>query len=136
MRSEILEKHREAKIEVYAVWFRNLMADFRFFWPSGALDDPRVVNLWDDQKVAGKWYAANVTRRGAEVEWDAWILYPPGKAFADSPLAWGRSIVASRERLRTEVENLLKPRAAWAEGSIREPTSSVENRPAEVAHDP
>ncbi len=106
MRSEILQKHREAKIEVYAIWFSSLPADFRFMWPSRALDDPRVINLWDNQKVAGKWYSANVTRRGAAVEWDAWILYAPGTAFADAPLTWGRPIVNSREKLRTALEKL------------------------------
>jgi len=115
VRSEILEKHRDAKIEVYAIWFRSLMADFRFFVPSGALDDLRVTNLWDDQKAAGKWYAANVTRRGAAAEWDAWILYAPGKAFADPPLGWGRTIVDTRERLRAELESLLLSRNSHAE---------------------
>lgn len=124
MRSEILEKHREAKIEVYAVWFRNLLTDFRFFWPSGALDDPRVTNLWDNQKAAGKWYAPNVTRRDAAVEWDAWILYSPGEAFGDPPLGWGRTIVESREKLRRELEGLLQPRNAPTEGeSLRQSTS-------------
>ena len=107
MRSEILEKHRETKISVYAVWFRELPADFRFVWPSGALDDPRVMNLWDNQKVAGNWYAANLTHRGSGAEWDTWIIYPPGKVFADAPLAWGHPIITSREKLRTELEKVL-----------------------------
>ena len=81
MRSEILEKHRKEKIEVYAIWFHNLPADFRFTWPSSALDDPRVTNFWDAQKVAGNWYASNLTQRRNGAEWDTWIVYPPGKAF-------------------------------------------------------
>jgi len=130
VRSEILEKHREAKIEVYAVWFRNLLVDFRFLWPSGALDDPRVMNLWDNQKAAGKWYAANVTRRDAAVEWDAWILYSPGKAFADPPLGWGRTIVDSREKLRRALESLLQPRnAPTEEESLRESASPTRSLP-------
>ena len=124
-----MEKHRDAKIEVYAVWFRNLMTDFRFVWPSGVLDDPRVTNLWDNEKAAGKWYAANVTRRGAMVEWDAWILYPPGKAFADSPLGWGRTIVDSREKLRTELETLLQPRSANVEESLRGSAAAAPSLP-------
>jgi hypothetical protein len=101
-----LEKHRDAKIEVYAIWFRNLPADFRFVWPSRALDDPRVTSLWDGPKVAGKWYAANLTHRGNGAEWDTWILYPPGKTFADDSLAWGRPIITSREKLRSELEKV------------------------------
>jgi hypothetical protein len=107
VRSEILEGHRDAKIAIYAIWFRNLPADFRFVWPSGALDDHRVVNFWDAQKVAGNWYGANLTHRGSGAEWDTWIVYPPGRAFDDTSVAWGRPIVTSREKLRTELEKVL-----------------------------
>ncbi len=108
MRSEILEKHPDAKIQVEAVWFRNLWTDARFLWPSSALDDPRVMNFWDADKVAGTWYAANLTQRRKGVEWDTWILYAPGKIFSDPPLAWGHPIVSSRERLRKAFEELQK----------------------------
>jgi hypothetical protein len=108
VRSEILEKHPDAKIQVEAVWFRNLWTDARFLWPSSALDDPRVTNFWDADKVAGKWYAANLTQRRKGVEWDTWILYAPDKTFSDPPLAWGRPIVGSRERLRKALEELQK----------------------------
>lgn len=119
VRSEILEKHPEAKIEVYAVWFRNVPADTRFLWPSGALDDPRVVNLWDDEKTAGRWYSANVTRRGEAIEWDAWILYPSGSGFADLPHEWGRTIVDTRERLRAKLGGLLEAPITRASGPLR-----------------
>ena len=106
MRSEILEKHPEAKTQVEAVWFRNLWTDARFLWPSGALDDPRVVNFWDADQIAGKWYAANLTRPRKGVEWDTWILYAPGQTFSDPPTAWGHTIVGTRERLLTALEKL------------------------------
>ena len=108
MRSEILEKHPDAKIEVYAVWFRNLWTDARFLWPSSALDDPRVGNFWDAQKAAGRWYAANLTRRGVTIEWDAWAFYAPGKTFSDPSVDWGRTIVETRERLAADVEILMQ----------------------------
>ena len=106
MRSEILEKHQKEKIEVYAIWFRNLPADFRFTWPASTLDDPRVRNFWDAQKVAGDWYAANLTQRTSGPEWDTWIVYPPGKSFGDAALAWGHPIITSREKLRSELEKV------------------------------
>jgi hypothetical protein len=107
VRSEILEKHPHARMSVYAIWFRNIWSDARFLWPSNALDDSRVANFWDSDKVAGTWYAANVTRQGRRIEWDAWILYPPGKRFSEPPLAWGRTIIDSRERLRAELDKFL-----------------------------
>jgi hypothetical protein len=125
VRSEILERHRETKIAVYAIWFRNLPADFRFFWPSSVLDDPRVVNLWDSQRAAGNWYAANLTHRKRGPEWDSWILYPPGKSFGDTSLAWGHTIVSSREELQSELEKVLESGERARTGKqLREPCSS------------
>jgi hypothetical protein len=98
---------------VYAVWYRNLWSDARFFWRSSTLDDRRVVNFWDSGKATGKWYAANVTHRTA-VEWDAWFLYAPDKGFWEPPLAWGRTIIDTRESLRANVGNLLRASGAKA----------------------
>jgi len=106
VRPEILEKHQKEKIEVYAIWFHTLPSDFRFTWPSSALDDPRVTNFWDAQKVAGNWYASNLTQRRNGAEWDTWIVYPPGKAFGDASLAWDHPIITSREKLRSELEKV------------------------------
>jgi hypothetical protein len=117
VQSEILEKQRDAKVKIYAIWFRNLPADFRFTWPSAVLDDPRVTNLWDSQKSAGNWYASNLTQRRSGPEWDTWIVYPAGRAFADSQMAWGHPIITSRERLRSELE---KARQQSTQGSHRE----------------
>jgi len=119
VRSEVLEKHPDSKIQVYAIWFRNLWTDARFFWLSSALDDPRAINFWDPEKTAGKWYAANVTRRGAVIEWDAWILYEPGKGFSDPPLGWGRTIIDTRKALRADVDNLLHLPTANAASTSR-----------------
>jgi hypothetical protein len=103
VRSDILEKNRDAKVEIYAIWFRNLPADFRFTWPSSALDDSRVTNFWDSEKLAGKWYATNLTKRASGPEWDTWIVYLPGKGFGGGSLAWGHPIITSREKLRSEL---------------------------------
>lgn len=103
MSSEILKKPIGAKTEVVAVWFPNLWTDTRYFWPSDALSDPRVVNFWDSDQIAGKWYAANLTHRRSGPEWDTWILYAPGQSFSDPPEAWGHTIVGTRERLRTSL---------------------------------
>jgi hypothetical protein len=108
VRSEILEKHPDANMKVYAVWFRNLWTDARFMWRSSVLDDPRVVNFWDSGKAAGKWYAANVTHREpGVVEWDAWFLYTPGKGFSEPPAGWGEPIIRSRESLGAYIDSAL-----------------------------
>jgi hypothetical protein len=108
VRSEVLEKHPDANIMVYAVWFRNLWSDFRFMWRSKTLDDPRVVNFWDSEKVAGRWYATNVTHRGPSVEWDAWFLYAPGIGFSVPPSGMGRTIMGTRESLRAAIDKSLQ----------------------------
>jgi hypothetical protein len=67
-----------------------------------------VVNFWDDQKAAGNWYAANLTHRKKGAEWDTWIVYPPGRSFDDTSVVWGRPILTSREKLRSELEKSLQ----------------------------
>jgi hypothetical protein len=114
VRSDILAKKRDAKVEIYAIWFRNLPADFRFTWSSSVLDDPRVVSLWDSEKLAGKWYATNLTKRASGPEWDTWIVYPPGKGFGDGSLAWGHPIITSREQLRSALEKATESAARAA----------------------
>ena len=112
MRSEILEKRPEAKTQVEAVWFRNLWTDARFLWPSGALDDPRVVNFWDADQTAGE--CTRLISRSA------------GKA---------RSGTLGSSTRRVRPSPILRRRGAtqsWARASAYEPPSRNCNRHSPV----
>lgn len=110
MQSELLEKNPGADLAVYAVWFKNLPSDARASWPSDVLRDPRVVHFWDEQEILGRWYAKNVTKRGTDVEWDAYFLYGPHAhwpATGPTHASWGRTIMETREQLRGYLRELL-----------------------------
>jgi hypothetical protein len=74
--SDILDRYPAAKLKVYAVWFDMLTGDSRQFLDTRALGDPRVTYYWDEGKVVGRWFSANVAGR-EDVTWDAYFLYGP-----------------------------------------------------------
>jgi hypothetical protein len=101
VQSDILEKNPNAKLKVYAVWFNMIPTDSRWLRQRRWLDDPRVVHFWDEEKLAGRFYAEHVTRAG-DVEWDAFFLYRPDASWAESPpeaMSWGRPIRNEKKRL-------------------------------------
>lgn len=106
---------------VYAVWFEMVASDARQRWPRGLFDDPRVQELWDEERVVGRWFASRPALGecrlgGGEVAWDAYYLFPPEARWQESPaplLASACPIVEGREQLRARVEALsrrAKPR--------------------------
>jgi len=61
---------------VYTVWFSMLAGDSRSGWHSGAMPDPRVTNLWDEQRIASQWFSQHIDGEQGYV-WDAYYLYGP-----------------------------------------------------------
>lgn len=118
---DLLEHYPNAKLHVYAIWFDMLASDARSRWSSTLLTDPRVIHRWDEPKAVGRWYAQHVSsmrplltpesRWGdGDVLWDSWTLYGPKASWASTETAptdlihWGRTIVASRETLKADLE--------------------------------
>ncbi|MBA2297742.1 MAG: hypothetical protein H0W14_06845, partial [Actinobacteria bacterium] len=64
----------DAKLQVFAIWMTMLPTDARSEWDDPIFDDPRVVNLWDEDRVLGQWLGQrdelNAGRFGPIV-WDA-----------------------------------------------------------------
>lgn len=113
MQQNILTADARADLRVYAVWFDNFDGDEREFVPSALLADQRVTQFWDEQKLAGRWYARTLTRPDDPdwVEWDAFFVYPPGSTWEQAgprPVRWGRTVIGKREELRAAVIPLLE----------------------------
>jgi len=106
-----LEETQGQPLVVYAIWFEMVGGDSESKWPSELLTDPRVEHFWDAEKVVGGWYGEHVTAKAAgHVEWDAWFLYGADAAWEAGPaplIDWGRTIVGTREELRTKTLELL-----------------------------
>jgi hypothetical protein len=106
VQQEILNKNDDPNLRVYAVWFNMLAGDSRRGWDGARLIDTRVTHLWDEQKVVGDWYSANVTREPTTT-WDFFAVYGPDAADLAKPLNSGRTIVSRSTQLKSSIEPLL-----------------------------
>ncbi|HET9251585.1 MAG TPA: hypothetical protein VFP58_05655 [Candidatus Eisenbacteria bacterium] len=112
MQTDVMERHPELRLKVYAVWFHMVWTDSRRRWPEHLISDPRVEHFWDEEKALGRWYSDRISD-GKHVVWDTFLLYPPGTRLGAPPeslLALGATIVEAREELRKAVEELERPR--------------------------
>ena len=106
---EILAKNPEAELQIYAVWFSMLYGDSRERWDSGGLEDPRVIHLWDEDRIAGRWFAEQ-EEFYAPVAWDAYYLYDSDARWSDTapPLeSLGSTILSKRDDLQNDLLALL-----------------------------
>ena len=114
VQTNVLEANPSAEIRVFAVWFNMIAGDERSRWPGTILDDRRVVHLWDARRTVGRWYAEDpqiraTTLTDSGVVWDAYFLYGRESRWQSTPsdlIDHGSTIMASRERLREQLESL------------------------------
>ncbi len=83
VRQHILDAHPHAQLTVYAIWLPMLAGDARGEWDAHVLDDPRVISLWDGERVAGRWFADHPI--------DGLSLSPPGYVVWDAYYAFGKT---------------------------------------------
>jgi hypothetical protein len=114
VQEQILEKNPSANMKVYAVWFPMIPTDSRsrWSWTAGAIDDKRVVHIWDEKKVVGQWLAKQLNYNGkdSEVLWDAYLLYGPQAQWESTPsplVSWGRTINDTRTEFEKSLSTLL-----------------------------
>jgi hypothetical protein len=121
VQEEVLTKHKDAPLEVYAIWFSMYPTDRRELWPADILTDPRVSHFWDEGKLVGTFYAnrfhemeglvtSGSTDLGAPILWDAYLVYGPDARWDDAPSGlrrWGRTILKTQDGLRQSVDDLL-----------------------------
>ena len=98
---------------MFAVWLPMLAGDSRSAWDSHVLDDPRVVNLWDGNRIAGRWFADHGTGGiggPGGVDWDAYFAFPAGSHWHAQPsglLAAGSDIIDNTDGLSRHFAPLL-----------------------------
>jgi hypothetical protein len=84
---------------VLAIWLPMLAGDSRSAWDSHVLDDPRVVQFWDGDRISGRWL--NDRRLGGlgypgGIVWDAYYAFPGDSTWLNQPsrlLAAGSDII-------------------------------------------
>lgn len=121
MQENILTKHKDADLSVYAIWFNMYPSDMRERWPADILTDSRVVHYWDEPKNVGKWYgerlremegsvAPNSAENEGPILWDVYLVYGPESRWDDAPTGlrrWGRTILKTQESLGQSVADLV-----------------------------
>jgi hypothetical protein len=76
-----------------------LAGDARSEWDRNVLNDPRVVQFWDGDRVAGRWFAdRQLGGLGGEgsIVWDAYFAFPDRATWRSEPtdlLAAGSDII-------------------------------------------
>lgn len=108
-----MDSHPNAKLTVIAIWLPMLGGDSRSAWDSHVLDDPRVVSLWDGDRVAGSWFAerqlGGLGGPGGIV-WDAYYAFSTDATWEKEPsnlIAAGSDIIAHTDPLERHLVPLL-----------------------------
>jgi hypothetical protein len=90
-----------------------LAGDSRSAWDSNVLNDPRVVQFWDRDRIIGRWLADHKTGgigSPGDVVWDAYFAYPAGSTWTNEPsglLAAGSDIISNTGGLTRAFSPLL-----------------------------
>ena len=90
-----------------------LFGDSRDRWDGDGMTDPRVSHFWDEQKVVGNWFSANV-RHNRGTTWDFYALYAPGDTSLATPVSSGGTIITHRNQLRAAISPMLHPASFMA----------------------
>jgi len=84
VQEEILQRHPSARLRVYAIWTVKQLGDARGRWDAAGLTDRRVVHLWDERGLTGRWFVDNLAGyRGPD--WDTYLLFGPEARWAAGP---------------------------------------------------
>jgi hypothetical protein len=101
VRKNILERYAASDVRVYTVWFDMLSGDSRILVDRRVLNDPRVTNYYDPDRLVGSFFAQHVDSGGG-IDWDAYFLYGPDASWTDAPAplaSSGGTVIDSSSRL-------------------------------------
>jgi hypothetical protein len=112
VQTNILERYPSADLQVYAIWLPMLSTDARSEWHEDLLADPRVRHFWDEERIAGLWFAkANTGGLGyAGIVWDAYLLFGPDAVWEAEPLPLagaGATVIGKSGELEDQARPLL-----------------------------
>ena len=70
-----MDENPEANIQVYAVWFNMLPNDVRQRADLNLIPAPRTTELWNEQRLAGRFFAENEGFNFGKIVYDVYYLY-------------------------------------------------------------
>ena len=90
-----MDENPEANIQVYAVWFNMLSHDAGQRVDLNLIPDPRTTQLWDEQRLAGRFFAENEGFNFGQIAYDVYYLYGTGAEWDLNPAL----LVSSEHRI-------------------------------------
>ena len=84
---------------MFAIWLPMLAGDSRSAWDGNVLNDPRVKEFWDGNRIAGKWFGEKQLGSlggPGSIVWDAYYAFPRNSTWTSEPsetLAAGSDII-------------------------------------------
>ncbi len=87
-----------------------LGGDSREKWEANLMTDPRVTQLWDAEKVAGRFFADQEGFIFGSVAYDIYYLYGPEAQWDIKPsplVSSGYTVMAKRNQLKKDIDRLL-----------------------------
>ena len=88
---------------------RSDPGDARSEWPEQVLTDSRVIHLWDEERVTGRWFAEHEDTF-FPIAWDIYFLYGPDAHWGTEPaplVSSGFTIIGRSSKLRADLLPLL-----------------------------
>ncbi len=92
-----------------------LATDARSEWDDSIFDDPRVVNLWDEDRVLGQWLGQRDelnARRFGPIVWDAFFVFGRDSEWQATPsvlLGSGTPVIGETSKLAAAISKALEP---------------------------
>jgi hypothetical protein len=96
---------------VFVVWFNVLVGDSKVFVDLKLLNDRRVTNFWDDNKLTGKWFSQHVENAKGGTVWDAYFLYGAEAHWNQHPgplVGSGNPVIGSIDQLQQSIDALIR----------------------------
>ena len=100
----ILKKHPEADLRVYAIWVPAFPGDTPALWDRQTMPDARVRHFWDRSSAVG--HALALGDLGMLV-YDVYAVFGPDAKWGDAAVDQGGTVIGRADELRKAVEPLL-----------------------------
>ncbi len=97
---------------MYVVWFNSFPGDARDKWDATLMTDPRVTNLWDENKSAGRFFAEHEDFIFGPIAYDIYYLYDQEAIWDSKPsplVSSGYTVIAKGNQLRDDIARLSTP---------------------------
>jgi hypothetical protein len=112
VRENVIDRYPDAELRVYVVWMPMLATDARGEIDVALLEDDRVRQFWDEERVLGTYLAeANLGGLGySGIVWDAFFLFGSEARWADRPsglITSGAPVGGEAQKLESALEPLL-----------------------------